>query len=334
MKRIASCSKTRLKEIIEYMKIHDINKTLKKFNIKENTLKRYNRDYKKFDLANFEIGAKQETKEPEISNLLKAIGKRFNEQELKAIARGSNLGTINYKKHKIDFNGKHLKIGFMTDTHIGSIFFNESWFFSAIEEMEKQKIDLCFHAGDVTDGFASNRAGHVFTLNKIGYQAQKTYAIELFSKCKFPVYMIDGNHDRFYIRGGMGGLIVQDICDSLENLHYLGSDYANIDIDGIKLELFHGEDSAMGYSVDYRIKKYVEALPGCSKPNILFFGHCHKMMYIFLRNIHCFSGGALSEQSDWMRSKKIENIPGFFIIDLVIGDHEIKSCKSQWFPFY
>jgi hypothetical protein len=35
-----------------------------------------------------------------------------------------------------------------------------------------------------------------------------------------------------------------------------------------------------------------------------------------------------------MRGKKLAAHVGFWVLDLIIGDKEIKSLQARWYPFY
>jgi hypothetical protein len=61
----------------------------------------------------------------------------------------------------------------------------------------------------------------------------------------------------------------------------------------------------------------------------------HKTIYLpNERNIQVFSGGTMSQQSKWMRSKKLAAHIGFWIITLTVSDRGITECQAQWFPYY
>jgi len=189
-------------------------------------------------------------------------------------------------------------------------------------------IESCFYN---SDGL-SNRPNHIYELNKIGYKAQKEYAIELLSEWKKPLYLVAGNHDSYYVMHG-GAYIVEDICEVIDNAVYVGESMGDIEINDIKFNLWHGIDGS-SYATSYRVQKLIEAFTGGEKPQILLCGHTHKQGYFFERNIHAFSGGALSRQSKFMKGKKLANHSGFWIIEMNVKDKEILSVKSEWFPFY
>ena len=162
---------------------------------------------------------------------------------------------------------------------------------------------------------------------------KKKYAIEQLSKCKYPMYLIDGNHDRWFIKNS-GAYIVQDICENLENCMFLGNDEGDLVVNNVIIKLWHGEDGN-SYSLSYRIQKIIEAFVGGQKPQILLCGHVHKALYLPCeRNIHAFGTGALSRQSKWMRSKRLANHAGFWIIEFTYNEKGVSDCSEKFYNFY
>jgi hypothetical protein len=88
------------------------------------------------------------------------------------------------------------------------------------------------------------------------------------------------------------------------------------------------------YAVSYRMQKLIESFTGGSKPNVLLMGHSHKQGYFFDRHIHAVSGGALSTQSKWMRSKRMANHAGYHFITMRVDADGVRSFTLTWTPFY
>ena len=233
----------------------------------------------------------------------------------------------------INFTGDRVRIGAITDTHIGHKRFSEERLMAAFEEFSKQGVDFITHCGDVTEGM-SHRQGHVYELDHIGYDAQKTEAIRLFSKWDdTPIYAIDGNHDRWFLKSN-GALIVKDIADSLDNFIFLGHDEGDISLGGnATIKLWHGEDGN-SYALSYRLQKILESLSGGEKPSVLLAGHVHKYVNIFERNVWSVSVGTLEAQTKWMRGKRIAAHVGFCIIDVWVNDLGVSMFKTTFYPFY
>lgn len=266
--------------------------------------------------------------------LLLKLREKYSEKELKALANNSNLRMVPgmSKVPVVNFNGESIKFAFITDLHLGSIFAIPEIIKDSFKIFKKENCNFICIAGDVTEGW-SNRPGHIHELTHIGYESQKKHAIEVLSHWDSDMFMIDGNHDRWYIKSN-GALIVKDICENLPHAHFLGHDQGTINLDGkANIMLWHGEDGS-SYATSYRIQKVVEAFTGGEKPNILLAGHVHKQGYFMERHVHSVIGGAMCQRSSWMKSKRLANHSGFWIIEAAINDSGVSRFKSEWFPLY
>jgi predicted phosphodiesterase len=212
-----------------------------------------------------------------------------------------------------------------------SVYYKPEFLTAAFEQFDKAGVSILLHGGDLSEGM-SDRPGHIYELTHLGYAAQKAYCVEQMKQWTKPMYLIDGNHDRWFIKKA-GALIVADVCDSIPNATFLGHDEGDLKVNGITIKLFHGEDGA-SYATSYRVQKIIEAFSGGEKPNVLLLGHDHKEIVMFERNVHAVAGGCLSTQSKWMRSKRLAAYPGFHIIRMVIGKAGVASFTTTFFPFY
>lgn len=315
-------SDDRIKEIVEFYLDNDEKTTLETFNVSSESLNRYKRNYKNIFTENAY----------ESKKVIKDIVNKYTPEELRAISSGGRIVPGQAKVPIIDFSGQRIRFAHITDTHIGSIFFKEKFYEEAIKECKKEGVEFICHTGDVTEGM-SNRPGHVYELSQIGYDNQKNYAVEVLSKWDKKYYFIDGNHDRWFIKNS-GAKIVKDICKELNDAEFLGHDLGIMALkDKATIQLWHGEDGS-SYATSYRVQKVIESITGGEKPNIWLGGHTHKQCYIFDRHVHAFSGGALSIQSSWMKSKRLANHTGFWIIDAYVNKNSISKCVGAWYPYY
>jgi len=315
-------SKERVEEILGYYLLHGEDITCDSYGIKPRTLRRYIRESKqRFDIPDIDKSA-----------ALRRISEQYSPKELEAIAKGGRVTPGQPSIPVIDLQGDRTRIGIMGDIHFGSKYCLYELVDIAFSEFEKEGCDIICQVGDLTEGM-SNRAGHVYELDKIGYHEQKKTAIEYMARCPAPLYIIDGNHDRWYIKSN-GAIIVKDICDAIEHAEFLGHDEGIIALgDSATIRLWHGEDGS-SYAVSYRIQKIIESLTGGQKPNVMLFGHVHKSMYLFDRHIHCYSAGAFQRQTAWMRGKRLSSHTGFWIVDVYVNENGVAKTTGTWHPFY
>lgn len=282
----------------------------------------------------FRLTYKDEVKEetaPTLSGALKAIAERYSKDELEQLAKGE-IRDRNLRYPKIHLHGEHHRIGVMSDTHIGSVYTPDEWITSALRDMEESGCECILHAGDLCEGMKQSRLGsQIYELSAIGYKAQRDRAVELFSQSSLPIYCISGNHDAFFSEGA-GANIVEDICDRVENMTYLGHDQADLDFEGATIRLFHGGDGS-SYSVSYRTQKLCESFPMGKKPDVLFAGHVHKFDWCTWEGVQAVSVPCLQMQSGWMRGRKLAAHCGYLIADIEVYEGRVCRLQLEYVPF-
>ena len=319
---MSTISEKKLKEIVKFLSNYGKTKTLKAYQISEETFNRYMRKARQKDLL---------LKHGDIK-VLDQVRKMFTDEELKAIVRSGKISPLIDDYPEVHFDGKRIKFCLSGDWHLGSKFTISRNIYKMYKVCKQESVEFLTIGGDVTEGM-SNRAGHIYELSHIGYDRQKDFAMGIISEAPCHVYAIDGNHDRWYLKSS-GAKIVKDIADNVKNMSFLGHDVGHISLKGkAKLQLWHGEDGNT-YALSYRLQKVIESLTGGFKPDIMSFSHTHKFCYIFDRHIHSISCGSLQAQTDWMRGKRIAAHTGFVIVDACINDQGVSSCSVQWYPFY
>ena len=267
---------------------------------------------------------------------LEQLAKKYNievselENILKQISKTPKVTGADFRH----YYGNKIRLGIMSDTHIGSKEFDDEFFKYMCAMFDKQKVDGVYHAGDILEGM-SGRDGHIYELNEIGFNNQINKAEKLFKRIKSPIYGINGNHDDWYAGKNNGGVDVGiELAKRVKNYHHLGSMEADIDLGHkVKLKLFHPNDGT-AYATSYKLQKLIESLSGGDKPNILIEGHYHKALYMFNRNVHGFEAGTLAGQTKFMRGKKIAANKGFWILDVSIGKEGIGKIVPTFYPGY
>lgn len=311
-------SEKRLKEIVEYSIVHGTEAALTAFSINSESLNRHKRTYRQ--------------KFGDEAGLIGQIRDKFTDEQL------ASLLVMDMSKRPIDqkivtFDGEDFKFLVLSDTHIGSVYFEDNFLISAMEEGKRQGCTAMFHGGDVLEGM-STRPGQIYELSQIGYAAQRNKAVELLKQWELPLYFIVGNHDLWgNTKSGVGMDVGEDLALRLPHTTYLGIHEGVVNVNGAKFMLWHGEDGS-SYASSYRVQKIIEAFTGGEKPNVLFTAHTHKSLYLFDRNVHAVSTGSIQKQSGFMRYKRLAVHTGFWIISGKIRDGEIVQFSPTWYPFY
>jgi len=319
-----TASDERVAEILLYALNKGDEAARETFDIKDDTLRRYKDLYKK----------KHGTSVLDSSAALRKIGENYTPAELQAIAKGGRVQPTQFKVPIINFEGDTCRFAFLSDPHMGSVSFVEEFWDKAIEWCITSGVKFIVLGGDVTEGMDMSKEGHLYDLAIIGYKAQRDYAVEQMNKWPGAWKVIDGNHDRWYQkRNNTGAIIVEDICDRVTGAEFLGQNEGHINLQGVDVVPFHGEDGS-SYAISYRVQKKVESYTGGEKPQILLLGHCHKQGYFFYRHVHAVSGGAMCKQSRHMRARGLANHMGFHTIDATIRDGQVVRFGIEWFPSY
>ncbi len=122
------------------------------------------------------------------------------------------------------------------------------------------------------------------------------------------------------------------VNDLPRHIQYDGMVYCVTVPNGVVLVRRNGRAIWSGNS--YQTQKYIEALTGGHKPNMLLTGHFHKQEHIFYRNIQACQTGCAQHQTPFMRERNLAAIQGFYIIELTVNESGISRCKTEWMPCY
>lgn len=319
-------SPERLTEVIDYLLEHNEAETCAAFNITIETLARYKAAYRST------FGGDMERRQ-----VFQRIKERYTDAELKAIAEGGRLVPGTGRVPVIDFEGERIRYAHFSDTHFGSKYFKQHLYEAAIKECKKEGVEFIVLSGDVTEGM-STRAGHIYELTHIGYDAQFAYALELLKLWPNKWLMVNGNHDRWYMNNANAGAdIVKALCEALPDADFLGIDTGDFSLKGkAAVKTWHGNDAGGSYAISYRVQKIIESFTGGEKPHVLHTGHDHKAGYFFIRHCHAFLGGAISTKSFFQSSTRKAHHAGFWIIDAYVPakGRGINSIGSRFYPFY
>ena len=273
----------------------------------------------------------------EEKSILKVVGKRkLSASELETILKGIEQSAPQQRVTWEDYFGRRALFGVISDTHIGSKMFDYNFAEHVAKMFKKKGVEVVYHAGDILEGM-SGREGQVYELSEIGFESQMELAKKVIGGLfgSMDVRGINGNHDLWYMKKNDGGVNVGvNLMERCKNYTHIGDMEANIKLHPrVTLKLFHANDGT-AYATSYKLQKLVESFTGGEKPEVVFSGHYHKAMYMFLRNVHAFESGTLCGQTDWMRGKKIPAHKGAWIVDMELGKGGIGRVGCEFIPGY
>jgi predicted phosphodiesterase len=258
-------------------------------------------------------------------------------QQNKQIMIKSQANKVIKTQNKYElYDGRLKKIRFalISDTHLCSKQDQPAIINALYDEFEKRNIRLVLHCGDISDGFYKNRPEHIFQLKAFGSDEQAEYIIEKYPKRdKIRTLFITGNHDHTHIKNG-GTDIGRAIARERDDMEYLGIDFAEVIINNCKIHLYHPAGGS-AYARSYKLQKFIDAMRGGEKPNILAQGHYHKTFYMFYRNIHAFSIPSVQGYTPFMRSFALGNDMGAWIIEAKVDKQgNVISLIPELIPVY
>ena len=89
------------------------------------------------------------------------------------------------------------------------------------------------------------------------------------------------------------------------------------------------------YAISYTDQKRVESYQGGEKPQIELVGHYHKFNYGYPREVHTVQCGCTTDQSLFMRKKRLQAHVGFVVVNLDQATNgTITRFSVEWFPFF
>lgn len=244
---------------------------------------------------------------------------------------------MRYEEISLGLSDKHIKYLATADLHCGHKCYRPDILDHAAKMATKQGVDFILIAGDIMEGL-SGRDGHIFELTHTGASSQIDYTVSELSKFKQPIYAItaSNSHDGWLSgKNNMGLEVGPEFQRRLKNFNYLGQDEADIKLDnGLRIRMVHpGGGSA--YAISYKLQKYVNAISGGQKPNIILEGHFHKSLYMLYRNIHCFEAGTMESQTNFMKKIGTPAMLGYWIVDVQVGKNGgVNAITPTFYPFY
>ena len=213
---------------------------------------------------------------------------------------------------------------------------------AAYDHYEREGITEVFNTGNWIDGEAKFNRTELIV--RPGMDAQLEYLIENYPQRKGITtrYIAGDDHEGWYQqREGIeiGRRLQQSAEDAgRTDLKYLG--YGECDVKLVVpggsacMRVVHpGGGSA--YAISYTDQKRVESYQGGEKPQIELVGHYHKFNYGYPREVHTVQCGCTTDQSLFMRKKRLQAHVGFVVVNLDQATNgTITRFSVEWFPFF
>jgi predicted phosphodiesterase len=206
--------------------------------------------------------------------------------------------------------GGMIKIGAISDTHLGSKYCLRGALRETIKWMYEAGVRTILHSGDVLEGCYPHAQ---YELSHVGFDDQMRDADKVFPRMPGLKYIfISGNHDfTFEERIGMRcGKAIENAfrARGRDDWRAIGDRDAFLKIHGAVIDLWHPRGSG-AYAASYHLQKKIESYSAI-KPHMLLMGHFHQFCYVYERGIHalmmpCFQGSGSNFAKSLKGSVKI-----------------------------
>lgn len=213
---------------------------------------------------------------------------------------------------------------------------------AAYDHFEREGINIAYNAGNWIDGEARFNKTELITAP--GLDNQLDYLIDNFPQRDGieTHYVAGDDHEGWYQQreGIEVGRYLQNRAEDAgrTDLIYLGYGEADVKLSfgsgsSVMRVLHAGGGSA--YATSYTDQKRVESYQGGEKPQIELVGHYHKFNYGYPREVHTLQGGCTTDQSMFMRKKRLQAHVGYCILRIRQDQTgAVEAFEVQWCPFF
>ncbi len=220
----------------------------------------------------------------------------------------------------------HTELGVVSDLHIGNIHQQLHLLNEFYREAYNRGIKIILNCGDIVDGHYTNRPEEPRQQFLHGFDEQVGYVVDMYPEVNgIETKYILGSHDETHYKNGQATL-GKWVARCRKDMTYLGQDYANIEINGVRITLDHpGGGSAQALS--YKPQKRIEILESGFKPHVLLIGHYHKSYSFVYRNVRGIETPSFCDKTQFQRKQGLSNYLGGYFLDI----YSDKKGNIQYF---
>jgi UDP-2,3-diacylglucosamine pyrophosphatase LpxH len=221
-----------------------------------------------------------------------------------------------------------IKFGVIGDTHIGSLYQRTDALKKFYQACGEEGVRHVLHVGDVIDGWHVYK-GQEFELHPEGrsWPGQRDMFAQSIPYCPdIETIFISGNHDASY-KNVIGMVVGDELQRVRPDFKFVGQDVGDVilkakDGSSLKIRLVH-PGGGTAYAISYRLQKFIEAIPGGEKPDLLLLGHYHKAeMLPSYRNVCGIQAGTFQSQTSFMARQASAAHVGGWIVEATMGERK------------
>lgn len=218
------------------------------------------------------------------------------------------------------YEGREIKFMVVSDTHIGSDKSRLDALHWAYQYAHNQGIREVYHAGDITDGFYTNRMTSIKEQDGVGFQEQLKLVVDHYPRVDgMTTYYITGNHDITHMRNGFADL-GETLAMVRPDMVYLGHNFAKVYLtERTTMSLVHPTDGSAN-TLSLKLQKLIDNNPK-RKADLMFVGHYHKSLRMKYKGSYGFLVPSFQDQTSFMLDNNLASDVGATIIHIKV-DHD------------
>lgn len=231
----------------------------------------------------------------------------------------------------------HTELCVVSDTHLGNVHQQLHFLNELYREAYNRGIKTVLHCGDLVDGNYTNRPEQPRQQFLHGFDEQIGYVVDMYPKVDgITTKFILGSHDETHYKNDQAtaGFWIPKCRPDME---YLGQDFANININKVKIMLDH-PGGGSSKAISYQLQKRIELLESGNKPKILLTGHYHKSYSFVYRNVRGICVGSCCDTTQFQQKKILSNVMSGYFLDIYSDKYgnieyfepEEIICKDIW----
>jgi hypothetical protein len=242
------------------------------------------------------------------------------------------------KLHALLFDGELVRVGVVSDTHLGSHEEALDELHVAYDRFAAEGITEVWHLGDISCGVeVFGRRQHTQAVVHTLDEARDYVAANYPQRDGIRTRLIGGNHDLEGAAGRVGFDLAAAVAALRDDIDYLGPYEAWLEVrpgTGRWVHLLH-PTGGMSYSYSYKAQKIVDGYTSGRKPVVALLGHWHVRGAFRARDVEVLFTGAFEWQTPFLTRLGLQPAVGFHVVEMrVADDGTVVEWTPRWFPFY
>ena len=236
--------------------------------------------------------------------------------------------SIDETTYHISLNKEHIRLALLGDTHLCSKNDTIDLLTDTYYTIEEKNTDLVLHCGDFFDGLYPNIEDYYKCLRVSSYEGQLEYGTIYYPSYSNKTLVVSGNHDDSWYQL-LHKEILSDLSKKREDIIYLGPNRRRIAINGLTIDLLHGDILQNGKK-NFTIGMYIRNIDEEKRPVIIHHGHTHYGSYNNIYGVRCYRTAAIMHASPYILSKGYKNPMSFYFVDIDFDDNgKVKKIKHR-----